>query len=102
MIIKELLKSIKNITNTTGMGTCGRDRIRELVRIHYNHTCQSCGKKWNIGARRFDIHHMDCKKEKTKQVDTNEDISNLLLLCHKCHLNLPEHKKSMMIGRKDR
>ena len=35
----------------------GRDRTREKVRIRDNYTCQGCGKKWQKGQRRLDVHH---------------------------------------------
>jgi len=75
----------------------GRDRHREIIRIRDNHTCQICGKVW-IGGRKFDVHHLDCDKRKTKQCDNLEtEKDNLITLCHKCHLNLPEHKKKTQI-----
>jgi 5-methylcytosine-specific restriction endonuclease McrA len=74
----------------------GRERTRELIRIRDNYTCQICGKVWIEGQRRFDVHHKDCVKEKTKQYDKYEiEKDNLITLCHKCHLNLPEHRFSM-------
>lgn len=73
----------------------GRDRIREKIRIRDKYTCQLCGKIWKKGKRRFDVHHKDCDKEKTKQCDNYEkEKNNLITLCHKCHLNLPEHRKN--------
>jgi 5-methylcytosine-specific restriction endonuclease McrA len=78
----------------------GRNYIRELIRIRDNHECQICGKKWVEGGRRFDVHHKDCLKEKTKQYDNYEsEKDNMTTLCHKCHLNLPEHKLTMWISR---
>lgn len=85
-----------NITHLTGMKTGSRERVRELIRIRDNWACQICGKKWVKGQRRFDIHHKDCKKEKTRQCDNYEkEKDNMITLCHKCHLNIPEHRKAM-------
>lgn len=70
----------------------GLDRPRELVRIRDKHTCQSCGKKWVEGTRRFDIHHLNglCGK-KSKNYDKSKYFEGLITLCHKCHFNHPEH-----------
>ena len=81
----------------------GRDYVREIIRERDNYTCQKCGRKWEKGLikipRRFDVHHKDCDKEKTLQYDDLEkEKDNLITLCHKCHLNLPEHKNKMKIG----
>lgn len=74
----------------------GRDRHREIIRIRDNHTCQICGKMW-MGGRKFDVHHLDCDNKKSRQCDNLErEKNNLITLCHKCHLNLPEHRKAMM------
>lgn len=79
----------------------GREAIREKIRIRDNHTCQICGKRWEEGQRRFDVHHIDCDKEKSRQYDVYDiEKDNLITLCHKCHLNLPEHKKAMT-GKRD-
>ena len=90
-----------NITKITGLKSGSRDRIRELVRIRDIQKCQICGKNWKIGQRKFDVHHKDFDKEKTMRCDKIEDMGNMITLCHKCHLNLPEHKKSMKIGYKN-
>ena len=74
----------------------GRNLVREKIRIRDNWTCQICGEVWTLGKRRLDVHHKDCIKEKTKQYDNYEiEKHNMITLCHKCHLNLPEHKKTM-------
>lgn len=74
----------------------GRELTRERIRERDKHTCQTCGKKWKEGMRRFDVHHKDCVKDKTKQYDNYEkEKDNLITLCHKCHLNLPEHRDAM-------
>ena len=66
----------------------GRDRTREMVRIRDNYTCQICKKSWEIGKRRFDVHHLDCDPSKTSSYDKISDLPLLITLCHKCHLQL--------------
>lgn len=73
----------------------GIGRVREIVRIRDNYTCQICGKVWKEGQRRFDVHHLDFDKNKSRRYDKVSEISNMTTLCHKCHLNLPEHRKAM-------
>jgi len=81
----------------------GRDLIREQIRIRDNHTCQKCGKEWQEGMRRLDVHHKDCKKEKTRQYENyKKEQYNMTTLCHKCHINLPEHRKAISDGRKNK
>lgn len=84
-----------NITKLTGIKSGSRERIRELVRIRDNWTCQSCGTKWIIGQRRLDVHHLDEDSEKTRKCDKIEDMYNMITLCHRCHLNIPGHKEKM-------
>lgn len=78
----------KNILNQLS----GKDRTREIVRIRDNRTCQDCGKKWEEGTRRFDVHHLNglCGK-KSQSYDKISEIGGLITLCHKCHFNRPEH-----------
>lgn len=72
--------------------TGGLDFIRELVRMRDNHTCQQCLKKWEVGKRRFDVHHIDPEMEgkgKYKGV-IKMDKSNfdkMITYCHKCHFS---------------
>jgi len=76
----------------------GRDLIREKVRKRDNFTCQSCFKVWEIGTRRFDVHHLNglCGK-KSRKYDKNKDIDGLITLCHRCHFNHPQHSKKLTI-----
>lgn len=76
----------------------GRDLHREKVRVRDNHTCQDCKKKWEIGKRRFDVHHLNglCGK-KSKGYDYKTELDGLITLCHKCHYNRPEHKQKVKI-----
>lgn len=66
----------------------GREYVREVVRIRDKRTCQSCGKKWMDGQRRFDVHHLNnlCGL-KSRSYDRLSDIDGLITLCHKCHYN---------------
>lgn len=70
----------------------GIEKLRELVRIRDNHTCQICGKVWKRGQRRFDVHHMDREKEGKNGFiyENNKYFDRMITLCHRCHLNL-EH-----------
>jgi len=69
----------------------GTDFVREIVRIRDKHTCQECGKIWQKGERRFDVHHLNgmCGK-KSRSYDCVTEIQGLITLCHKCHLNQEE------------
>lgn len=71
----------------------GRERVRYLVRMRDNFTCQDCGRVWQDGERHFDVHHLNglCGK-KSRGYDRKEDMEGLITLCHKCHYNRPEHK----------
>lgn len=86
-------------TNNLGDFT-GRDFTREAVRRRDSHTCQSCGRVWKEGQRRFDVHHIDYDKEKTRQYDKIDEVKNMITLCHKCHLNLKEHRRVMSEAQK--
>jgi 5-methylcytosine-specific restriction endonuclease McrA len=73
----------------------GRDYTRELVRMRDGYKCQKCGKQWKDGERRLDVHHKDCDKEKSRGYDSVQSMNDMITLCHKCHLNLPQHIKAM-------
>ena len=47
----------------------GRNTIREIARKRDNYICQICGKIWQKGTRRFDVHHLDCDKSKTHKYE---------------------------------
>lgn len=70
------------------MSLTGRDRTREVVRLRDNHTCRACSEKWQVGQRRFDIHHLSglCGL-KSRSYDRVSDIDDLITLCHRCHFN---------------
>jgi len=48
-----------------------------------NHTCQKCGSKDNL-----DIHHKDGKSYHKVKGEVNHDLTNLITLCHKCHMQI--------------
>lgn len=73
----------------------GRDYVRELVRIRDNWTCQKCGKRWEPGKRRFDIHHLNECGKKSRGYDRKEDMGGLITYCHKCHLTLDSVRNKM-------
>lgn len=68
----------------------GISKVREKIRIRDNYTCQMCGKKWEKGKRRFDVHHLDeVMRGKTRMkgiihYDRNNS-DKLITFCHKCH-----------------
>ena len=70
----------------------GRERVRFLTRHRDKFTCQDCGKKWNVGERQFDVHHLGgmCGKN-SRGYDSIEDMNTLITLCHKCHFNHAGH-----------
>lgn len=89
------------IVKMTGLKTCTRDRIRELVRIRDRHTCLLCKKQWMPNIRRFDVHHLDKKFEGKTLSVTKQDRPNthrMITLCHKCHLNMKHIRKKMSLG----
>ena len=68
----------------------GNNFLREKVRVRDNHTCQKCGKKWKHGERRFDVHHLDAKKESSRLYsDDKKNLHQMMTYCHKCHMTLP-------------
>ena len=81
------MKQLKDLT--------GRDYKREIIRIYFNHTCQKCGKVWDKKSRRLDVHHINQGNKMTNKYDKDVDYNKVTLLCHKCHLNLPEHRNAM-------
>jgi len=85
----------KYMIKSSGKHFEGMDFIRELARIRDNHKCQLCDKKWRVGQRRFDIHHLEGCGERSFKYDKIEDLNNLITYCHKCHLNLPEVLEKM-------
>lgn len=75
----------------------GRDRNREIVRMRDDFTCLLCLRKWSVGQRRFDIHHLfgQCGL-KSRGYDSIKDIYQMITLCHKCHINLEEVRIKIM------
>ncbi len=83
-------KYLKNITKSTGIKNGSRERIREIIRLRDNHQCQWCGKKWQIGTRQFDTHHIFGDNNDTLKCD--RDFNKQITLCHKCHLVIDSWK----------
>ena len=54
-------------------------QLRNSIRFRDRFTCQICGKKQVRGKFKLDIHHIDYNK-------MNNKASNLIALCHPCHL----------------
>ncbi len=82
--------------------TYGRGFLRELVRIRDNHSCGSCGKKWKMGQRRFDVHHENEEHEGDtgRKYQNNLQFEKMKTYCHKCHLNLDCVTSRMIKGKK--
>ncbi len=51
--------------------------------IRDNYTCQICGATTNVNA-----HHKDGRSYVKSGIDANNDLSNLISLCDKCHQRL--------------
>lgn len=87
----------ESISKLTGLNAGSLDRIRELVRQRDNHTCQICFLKWNSGARKLDVHHLDEEMESTKNCKWDKEHSDrMVTLCHKCHLRLDHLRKKFI------
>ena len=54
-------------------------RLRELIRKRDRHCCALCGKTEAKNGKKLEVHHIDYTKD-------NIELSNLISLCHKCHL----------------
>jgi len=93
--IQKLGFEIENIAKLTGMKGGSRDRLRELVRIRDNHTCQICGKVWDRTKRRLDVHHLDenLESDNGRPCLMNKLFNRMITVCHKCHLGLPHIRK---------
>lgn len=94
-IRKEWFINLPEGIDTKGLGNWdGRDMLREIVRRRDNWTCQICSKVWEKGMHRFDVHHINCLNSQTeaREYKNNKDFQQMITLCHKCHLNLKEHK----------
>jgi hypothetical protein len=65
----------------------GREWIRLRVRNRDNFTCQHCGEVWQKGTRQFDVHHL-YELGASRKYDIEEDMSKLITLCHRCHMDL--------------
>jgi len=59
-------------------------KLRELVLIRDNRTCQICG----VEKDRLDVHHLIPRSKNGR-----DDFNNLVTLCHSCHMRV-EPKKS--------
>lgn len=67
-------------------------RVRDIVRLRDDNTCQECGKKWKKDERKLDVHHINGLCGKVSPVkDTIENIHNMITLCHTCHYNHAQH-----------
>ena len=93
----------KYFIRKTGTYLMGRDFVRVLARFRDDWICQGCGKKWEFGQRRFDLHHIDGNCGiKSRKYDKIEDLDILITLCHRCHLNLDSVRRKMSLSAKNR
>lgn len=78
----------------------GVDNLREKARIRDCQTCQLCGKVWKVDERKFDVHHTDVIIEGNlgRKYRNNKDLTKMITLCHKCHMNLPSVREKMING----
>ena len=57
-----------------------------------NFECQDCGmtqeQHFIIFNKRLDIHHIDGSGKSTPKEDKNNDMDNLITLCHRCHTKI--------------
>jgi predicted transcriptional regulator len=74
-----------------------RDRLAETVRIRDKQTCQICSKVWEKGKRKFDVHHLDEKRESIKTCENYKKFDEMITLCHKCHLRLRHIRKKIVM-----
>ncbi len=63
------------------------DELKNKIRNRDNFICQTCGKKQN--GRAHDVHHIDYNKK-------NNDPSNLITLCHSCHMKTNSNREDSM------
>ena len=61
----------------------GKKSNHKLCLERDNYTCQICGATTNL-----DVHHKDNEGQHIKGNKANEDLINLITLCHRCHIKL--------------
>jgi predicted transcriptional regulator len=99
-ITKKVIPIGKSIASVTGLCSNSRERLRELIRVRDNHTCQICGNVWKKGERKFDVHHDDENFDgKTFELSVDEcdrkNLNKMITLCHKCHYSLEITRNKM-------
>lgn len=90
---KKTLELVKN-------APMGYQSTIQFVRERDKHTCQKCGRKRRNGERQLDVHHMNEHEGKDKEFKIDHKPGEMITLCRKCHLNLPEVRLKMSQGRK--
>lgn len=81
-------------------GSGGYKATIDAVRERDKHTCQICGRKRKKGGRQLDVHHLNEFEGKDKEFREDHEMEKMVTLCRKCHMNLPEVRKKMSLGRK--
>lgn len=61
--------------------------MREIILSRDNYRCRACPSKENLV-----VHHIDgtgkTSIKNLKNIKTNNDINNLICLCHRCHMKI--------------
>jgi hypothetical protein len=69
-------------------GKMGELRKKDIIRKRDNNTCRKCGKIWIEGKRHFGVRHIYNYDELYNNFE--KEKNNIITLCHKCIMNLPE------------
>lgn len=62
------------------------EKLKNEIRVRDNFTCQECSINQDKLKRRLTIHHIDYNKKNNKK-------TNLISLCHQCHLKTNQDRK---------
>lgn len=91
---KEKDRMVKNIWDkyTSKIAGTAWAKISKKIRERDNYTCQNC----YATDRRLVVHHKDWKGKRRGLSETlmNNDPSNLITLCLKCHNAIHRHKSN--------
>jgi len=67
------------------------DALKEKVRFRDGYKCQLCGCSQLENGKQLDVHHIDYDKK-------NNNIKNLIALCHICHMKTNSKNRSYWIN----
>ena len=108
LVLKKVVVGPGTLISQTGIRKDMKNQTREFVRIRDNHSCQICRKVWELGTRRFDVHHLDEHREGGEYKQNirltvcrwdREHTDRMVTLCKCCHNNLDLVRRKMVIGR---